>query len=88
MDDIYDIIARASPVKQDGPRGWIQWKGTDVCCDIHCECGELMHVDAEFAYAVRCTNCERVYGMDPNITLVPLDPESTDYWVKNAVNAF
>jgi len=25
------------------PHGWVQWKGTDVCMDVHCACG---HIDA------------------------------------------
>ncbi len=43
------------------PHGWIQWKGTEVCMDVHCACGELTHVDAEFAYNVQCPVCLRVY---------------------------
>jgi hypothetical protein len=35
-----------------GSHGWIQWKGTDVCMDIHCECGTLSHIDGEFAYII------------------------------------
>ena len=36
------------------PHGWIQWKGTNVCMDIHCKCGMLTHIDADFAYHVKC----------------------------------
>ena len=36
----------------DGPHGWIQWKGTDVCIDLHCECGSHGHVDGDFVYYV------------------------------------
>ena len=28
--------------------GRIQWKGTDICVDIHCVCGYLGHIDGEF----------------------------------------
>lgn len=42
---------------KDKPHGWIQWKGTDVCMDIHCKCGFHGHVDAEFAYFVKCLEC-------------------------------
>ena len=24
---------------KDKPHGWIQWKGTGVCMDVHCKCG-------------------------------------------------
>lgn len=37
-----------------GPHGWIQWKGTSVCMDVHCACGAHGHVDADFAYTLKC----------------------------------
>ncbi len=52
-----------------GAEGWIQWKGTDVCMDIHCLCGELTHVDGEFGYYVECSKCGRVYEVDPTVSL-------------------
>jgi hypothetical protein len=44
------------------PRAFIQWKGTDVCMDFHCTCGEQYHFDGFFAYAVKC-NCGKVWEM-------------------------
>lgn len=38
--------------KPPTPHGWIQWKGTDVCMDFHCECGEANHYDGYFAYQI------------------------------------
>lgn len=70
--EMYDKVAKASPVKQDGPHGWIQWKGTNVCVDLHCSCGEQSHVDDDFVYSFRC-RCGKLWGLDPSITLVPLD---------------
>ncbi len=54
-----------------GPHCWIQWKGTDVCMDVHCECGELSHVDAEFAYKVKCPGCGKIWHVSPYVRLVP-----------------
>lgn len=45
------------------PNASIQWKGTDVCMDFHCPCGENSHIDAKFAYYVKCWNCEETYEM-------------------------
>lgn len=56
----------------EGPHAWIQWKGTDVCADIHCACGVHSHLDAGFAYFVRCPGCKQVYAMGPSVPLVPL----------------
>lgn len=60
-----------------GPSGWIQWKGTDVCMDVHCICGQSSHVDADFLYHVKCPYCGRVYYCNGHIELIELeeDPE-------------
>jgi len=57
------------------PSGWIQWKGTDVCMDIHCKCGHMSHVDAEFAYNVKCPKCKTVYMCNGRIELIELEEE-------------
>lgn len=50
--------------------GFIQWKGTDVCMDVNCSCGELSHVDGMFMYKVCCPACGRVYKCDDTIRLI------------------
>jgi len=61
----------------DNPRspsgGWIQWKGTDVCMDLHCQCGWDGHVDGDFIYAIECPQCHTKYAVGCNIKLIPLD---------------
>lgn len=57
------------------PRGWIQWKGTDVCMDIHCKCGYHSHVDADFAYFVKCPKCGTVYMCNGHIELIEVEQE-------------
>ena len=57
------------------PFGWIQWKGTNVCIDLHCECGELGHVDDDFLYEWTCDKCSRRYAIGAQVKLVPLDFE-------------
>ena len=57
------------------PHGWIQWKGTNVCMDIHCKCGAMFHIDADFAYNVKCPHCETVYFCNGHIELVELEEE-------------
>lgn len=60
-------------LREDEPHGWIQWKGTDVCMDLHCVCGELSHVDGTFVYHVKCPNCQRVYFCNGHIQLIELE---------------
>jgi hypothetical protein len=51
------------------PNAFIQWKGTNVCMDVYCVCGDQFHVDADFAYAVQCRHCGRVYEMSAMIEM-------------------
>jgi phage FluMu protein Com len=64
--------------KNDIPIGWIQWKGTTVCMDIHCKCGYLSHIDSGFAYHVKCPRCNTIYFCNGHIELIELeeDPEN------------
>jgi hypothetical protein len=61
---------------QDSPTGdahaWIQWKGTDVCMDVHCRCSEMFHVHGEFAYFWRCPECGATFALGQTVKLIPL----------------
>lgn len=61
--------------KEGQPHGWIQWKGTDVCMDVHCACGAQFHIDADFAYHVKCPKCNSVYMCNGHIELIKLEQE-------------
>jgi len=54
---------------------FVQWKGTDVCLDFHCECGHHGHFDGYFAYHLKCTACGAVYQMPANLFPRKLTPE-------------
>lgn len=62
-------------IHEGEPHGWIQWKGTDVCMDIHCECGYHSHIDSDFAYYVKCPKCKKVYMCNGHIELIKIDEE-------------
>ena len=51
------------------PKAFIQWKGTNVCMDCYCVCGDQFHIDNEFTYAVKCRACGRVYEMSAMIEM-------------------
>lgn len=57
------------------PSAFIQWKGTDVCADYYCVCGESFHLDSDFAYAVQCPYCQRRYEVSSVIDLREMLPE-------------
>jgi len=58
--------------RKDQPHGWIQWKGTDVCMDLHCKCGHSSHVDGMFAYSVQCPECNTVYMVNGHVEFIEL----------------
>lgn len=59
--------------KRKLPYGWIQWKGTSVCMDVHCQCGYHGHIDADFLYYIKCSKCGQIYECDGHIDLISLD---------------
>ncbi len=61
--------------REGEPHTWIQWKGTDVCMDIHCKCGCHSHFDGYFAYHVKCPECGTVYFCNGHIELIELEVE-------------
>lgn len=63
---------------EEQPHGWIQWKGTDVCMDVHCACGELTHIDVDFCYYVKCPVCGRIYYCNGHIELIEMDESCHD----------
>lgn len=61
------------------PSAFIQWKGTDVCMDCWCICGENLHIHGDFAYAVKCHHCGRIFEMSAVVEMRELkDGESWD----------
>lgn len=64
----------------EGSHGWIQWKGTQVCMDVNCECGARLHFDEEFLYAVGCDNCGSTYAVGAYVKLVKMtDPRHIEF---------
>lgn len=66
------------------PHAWIQWKGTNVCADIHCECGHLSHYDGDFMYFIRCPNCRRIWEVGSHIALYPSRLSEDDSSIQEA----
>jgi hypothetical protein len=56
------------PLFADKPHVWIQWKGTDVCCDILCSCGNASHYDGYFLYFFRCP-CGKVWEVGTFVSI-------------------
>lgn len=59
-------------------RGWIQWQGTDVCMDVHCQCGHHGHVHGDFVFYIKCPKCGQSYELGGNVKLYPIafEPEN------------
>mgnify|MGYP001593034448 FL=1 len=65
------------------PSAYIQWKGTNVCMDFHCECGAFCHFDGDFAYTVKCPHCDTVWEMPDTIYPRKASERTYEYWRNN-----
>ena len=78
MENFYETV-----YSQDNPEGdahgWIQWKGTDVCIDLHCKCGYHGHFDGDFFYFYECQFCHAKYAVGQNVKLIPLTSEQQEH---------
>lgn len=70
---------------QRGPAAWIQWKGTEVCADLHCACGHHGHFDGWFLYFYRCPECGVAYALGSTVRMYPVDEAA--YPVRDAKTA-
>jgi len=78
MKDFYKLIySQDFGADTDTPHGWVQWKGTHACIDLHCKCGYLGHVDAEFFYYYKCPKCSTKYAVGQNVKLIELSSEQS-----------
>lgn len=75
---MWDYIQAHDTDVRDKPHGWIQWKGTDVCIDLHCACGHHGHYDGGFLYFYRCPACSARYALGMNVALIPLPDDLAD----------
>lgn len=57
--------------------GFIQWNGTDVCMDFHCECGHHNHYDDYFAYVIKCSECGSLYAPSSNVEMIKINEASS-----------
>ena len=61
------------------PELHIQWKGTDVCIDVECDCGwNGSHFDGMFLYSYRCPKCGTVWKMPDILRPTKLTKEGAE----------
>ena len=70
-DDVFPPTTMEKPFDELA-HGWLQWKGTEACIDLHCECGEHWHEDAMFLYFVSCPKCGKRYALNGHLRLEPV----------------
>ena len=81
FEQYYEQIDKPETEKFRGTaHGSIQWKGTDVCIDVRCKCGEHYHCDAEFFWNFECPACHRQYAVGTCVSLIELTSEQAEYW--------
>lgn len=82
------VIDRDSATFNGKPHAWIQYKWTDLCADIRCSCGVLTHVDADFAYQVKCGACGKLWALSMTVEMYAesevetngIDPVGSSTW--------
>lgn len=62
---------------------FIQWKGTDVCLDFHCECGRHSHLEGRFGYVVECIGCGALYEMGTQVKARKMEDQEAEQWRAN-----
>jgi len=67
-------------------QAFIQWKGTDVCCDFECTCGNYGHIDTEFMYYVRCAECGTLWESPTELLFKEADDDDATCVVTLPVN--
>lgn len=73
--------------KHEGkPVGWIQWKGTEVCMDVHCKCGHHSHFDGYFCYNIKCPKCGTIYACTEYVELIEV-LNVTEQELQNVIEA-
>jgi hypothetical protein len=72
---LYEEIAAQEPDVKGRASGSIQWKGINVCMDMHCICGAMGHVDADFFWHHICSACGARYAVGSVVYLIPLTDE-------------
>jgi hypothetical protein len=75
-------MEKRDPDAGEPPNIWIQWKGTELCADFRCRCGQRGHIDDGFCYAIRCESCGQVYVLPRTVELIP-NEDSTDVYVED-----
>ena len=55
------------------PDTFVQYKGTDLCMDLYCTCGECTHIDGMFMYRVQCESCQQWYELGTKVSLKKVD---------------
>jgi len=83
---LYKRVESEEPNIEGRSWGGIQWKGTDVCMDVYCECGCHGHVDGDFFYYYRCPGCKRLFAVGQRVHIIPLTEEETEYVEKERDN--
>jgi hypothetical protein len=52
---------------------FIQWKGTDICMDITCDCGHQSHIDGWFFYDFKCNGCNKVFKVGTSVQFTEIE---------------
>lgn len=58
-----------SPLFKGKPHFWIQWKNTNICGEVRCECGYDGRFEGRFFYFFRCPDCGKVWEVGTHVAI-------------------
>lgn len=61
---------------KEGPYVFLQPKGSSLCLDLNCDCGQTSHIDGEFVYFMRCPGCGAEYELPTKLMLEKVNPDA------------
>lgn len=61
------------------PTNNLQWKGIDICIDLHCDCGVTSHADGFSFGFIQCPSCLQVYKLDHVVAMDKVSQFSDEF---------
>lgn len=63
-----------SPIVQfninEDAHGSMQWKGSDIYLDLHCDCGHTSNIKGDAVFFVKCPACNTIFELNGFIQLI------------------
>ncbi len=80
------VFKLVNKLMQRIPHTFVQHKGTEMCADHYCACGEQFHIDCDFQYYVKCKACGQHYELGYLLPMRAVSEKEGGDYVKEDIN--